>query len=487
MDNLLHVADFKLATVEAHKSSMMADMDTSTNIEYPTSSCTTEKLVEKNSKVDADETITKADQVHCTEDDSFNINDPIILISDDDDGHAHAHAHHETCDTDSSGIDRYIDNPTAITPDTLNLPLHTSTTVTPSSPSITSPLDRFPLQSLDNNSLGNTLNPHSSKNNSHVDYDYSVVYSGYAGSISAAPSELSFSIDMDASADVGIEMYTTLNKNVDNENDDHHRNTSKTRLDRNHRIKRSNRVSKRTKMDDSQYTFTDNSFHTSFTATKKKMRARRRKMKLAIERAHQASILSEFRAFLSNNKTKNTDKKKSATRTRFGASTRKSQNENLRDKEEEEHNIHDDVELGANTNGNLNTVDKTSLHTPKKRRHRDKSVPQDFCDVPWIVYQNDQEEDLSISTINGGSRFLGGGSFCVGSSGIENRNTDDVYEQEPDVENGWNKLWLASEEKPEKSQIRTRGRYELLYTALIICSIVTLIVVVIVVVMLYNK
>jgi hypothetical protein len=298
---------------------------------------------------------------------------------------------------------------------------------------------------------------------------------------------LSFSIDMDASADVGIEMYTTLNKNVDNENDDHHRNTSKTRLDRNHRSKRSNRVSKRTKMDDSQYTFTDNSFHTSFTATKKKMRARRRKMKLAIERAHQASILSEFRAFLSNNKTKNTDKKKSATRTRFGASTRKSYNENLRDKEEEEHNIHDDVELGANTNGNLNTVDKTSLHTPKKRRNRDKSVPQDFCDVPWIVYQNDQEEDLSISTINGGSRFLGGGSFCVGSSGIENRNTDDVYEQEPDVENGWNKLWLASEEKPEKSQIRTRGRYELLYTALIICSIVTLIVVVIVVVMLYNK
>ena len=75
----------------------------------------------------------------------------------------------------------------------------------------------------------------------------------------------------------------------------------------------------------------------------------------------------------------------------------------------------------------------------------------------------------------------------MGSSGIENRNTDDVYEQEPDVENGWNKLWLASEEKPEKSQIRTRGRYELLYTALIICSIVTLIVVVIVVVMLYNK
>ncbi len=479
-----------------------------TQVHTQTTESSKELLLEKPPTISvADGPATKSDHEVLLKDTEqiMDANIPIVVTSSDED--AHVLDHHEHIDSNSSsGEDSYPENQKVIviTPDKLNSPVHPVAVATPSSHGTMSPLDRFPLQSL-NHSQGNasSVAPYSHKtvNNSNGDFDYSVVYSGYAGSISAAPSELSCSVDMDASSSVGIEMFPSVQRNnldFDNndaeqslDNDDRHR-SAKVRLKRKHRSKRTNRTSN---IDDSLFDgFTVNSIITSFTAKKKLLRARRRKMRLAMEKAHQALILSDFRAFLSKNKKKNIEKeqqkKKSTSCSQSGECSGPSKNKyaSLRDKEREEcrdggNIVSGDEEAELNADRNHSAAAKNSMQKMSKTKLRNGSSTADFCDVPWIVYQNDHEEDRSISTINGGQ----GGSFCMGVQEFEHRNMDDVYTQDPDVENGWDKLWLSSKKtKKSPTFCAMLDLHELLYTVLIVCSILTLIVVVIVVAIIYT-
>ncbi len=483
---------------------------------------------------------------------NFNENAPVNVTADDDDDDDNADHRNEgenagnqdevqssdrnnTVIRTDNGTDIGTGNPSAVTPEKMISPQHLPSTQNPYSSNIPSPLDRFPLQTLDSSNghsnNNNAFSPNASSHNqshtsnSHVDFDYSVVYSGYAGSVSAAPSELSCSVDMEHSQDVeiGVGAYPSIHKNLNDENENRYgRSKRKFRLSKkNHK----NHLVSYPRPDIGDHSISTN---TSFTATanKKMMRAKRRNMKLEMEKAHQASILSEFRAFLSNNKKRNSltkekhsRKKKSSKHTLKRSGERKSRPQNKDqlqsqsqsqrqhgdEKDVEENDAKEDAEVIANANpngkANSNAVDKGSLQTPKKRRSRNPE--KDFYDIPWVVYQNDREEDLS--TIAGGSRH-GNTSVSIELRGIADEAKGGLFEdeegqghghgQELDVDdngnaNEWNKLRRTSAEKNESTYARTRRCSKdysvLLHMTLIICSIVTLVTVATVVAVNYYK
>ena len=265
--------------------------------------------------------------------------------------------------------------------------------------------------------------------NKQLDYD-SVVYSGYAGSISAAPSDWSESMDMENSHDFSRSRPMVLE-------DEGVLFVSRD-------------------VDDGNLTHTDNSAKTSFSARMKKSRERRRRLRIQNEKAHKASLLIEFRAFLSRNKNRPPKKSDSHVDDMPG-----------------------DVEMGDSLNRDLGT--------PSTKRFRDKNTSQDFSphqihgDVPWVVFKNDNDQDSDLSTLQGISRY-GGSKTQTTESNFESHwkkmQHGSLYQPDPDQD----------EHEPQKDASRlkescgNRDKKELFYLLLLVGSIITLTVLIAVVV-----
>lgn len=257
--------------------------------------------------------------------------------------------------------------------------------------------------------------------NRKLDYD-SVVYSGYAGSISAAPSYLSegFSIDNE-----GIQMNISPSRHA--------------RVTNNRLVTSSRRREHEREDYNTNCTQTDCSVSVSFSEQMKKFRVKRRRIRAESQKLHKEGILCEFRSFLFRNR-------------------RNPQNQDVNPEMQE--NLDTDV-IGEGLEGALegNLEFRTATCMPVFDGH----MSQDFTptklhgDVPWIVFHNDGDEDLS--TINGGSRC---GAF------VENK----------DVESAWDHLHNAAGEDEKENGLgmygNTRNRMEMIYIVLIAASVTTL-------------
>ena len=383
---------------------------------------------------------------------------------------------------------------------------------------IKSPIDRFPLRSLDSSlvgNMGNNLTPSSNKSkkshgsdydytskyvvslernsdddccgcdekskhseefvecNNHIstysidiqdsidnytntsasrrlDYDSSMI-SGYEGSISAA--------DWDDSVDIGHEKDSHHGKNnIDDCDNDININTNINGCIGNREIslKRNNHVT----TDLSLHTDNSNTIHSSFMTRKKKLREKRRKRRSETEKAHRASILTEFRAFLSNNKKPGQKSGHAHTR--------------LEEQNGDQSTNHKNPQVNEN--------EDAALRTPNMKRVRGQSSTQELGSVPWIVFENDRDEDLS--TLNGGSRYGGGGSSCVGSPGMIENDYHEINHY--GIENPHHDDDFASENKSNALTICLRDRFEAFYICLIILSVATVAAVVTFVVMINN-
>ena len=269
--------------------------------------------------------------------------------------------------------------------------------------------------------------------NRKLDYD-SVVYSGYAGSISAAPSDLSgegFSIDNE-----GIQMNIAPSRHTRGAG-----NRNRIRL-----AASSRRGAQGDEDCNTNCTQTDCSASMSFSGQMKKFRERRRRIRADSQKAHKESILVEFRSFLFKNRQRPQDQDDNAE-----------MQENL--------DVDIDVDVDAVGDGLEDEAPEGNieLRTPTFMRVRNISMSQDFTptklhgDVPWIVFHNDRDEDLS--TINGGSR-------CGG------------FIETKDVESAWDHLHDEVNENENEDRFRKNGnardRMEIVYYLLIAASVTTL-------------
>jgi hypothetical protein len=302
--------------------------------------------------------------------------------------------------------------------------------------------------SHDMNSMSGTASIGTSQCNKSTGVDYdSVIYSGYAGSVSAAPSELSdgYSVEDDDGKDLcgngrnGNVWSNALQSAVGGaESSKRGRRNRPLVVARGREVEHSDDGSASCRGD--------------FSMQMKKMREQRRKKRLDSMKDYRASILTEFRAFLSRN----------------GRDGNKCDDKN------------DDVpgENGSNA----------TLKTPNMKRARERCESNDFTPtyihghIPWIVFEKDLEEDLS--TIHGGSRCEGlAGSpksemALEQNSGALNRLDHGIDEEHASVE----------QDHDVKRKMTTcigsnnGERMEMVYILLLVLSIATVVAVVAIVV-----
>lgn len=299
--------------------------------------------------------------------------------------------------------------------------------------------------SHDMNSMSGTASTGTSQCNKSAGVDYdSVIYSGYAGSVSAAPSELSdgYSVedDNDGKEDLcgngrnGNVWSQALQSAVGGGESSKGGRRSRPLI-----VARGGGVAY---SDDGSA-----SCRGDFSMQMKKMREQRRKKRLDSMKDYRASILTEFRAFLSRNGRdgNNCDDKKDAPGEKSSNAT---------------------------------------LKTPNMKRARERCESNDFTPtyihghIPWIVFEKDLEEDLS--TIHGGSRCEGlAGSpksemALEQNSGALNRLDHGTDEEHANVE----------QEHDVKRKMTTcigsnkRERMEMVYILLLVLSIATVVAVV---------
>ena len=253
----------------------------------------------------------------------------------------------------------------------------------------------------------------------------SFVYSGYAGSVSAAPSDLSFGYSVDDDAE--------FQKTKSQKKNRRSRRRGKTpRFVQDVEMKYF-RDDDNDRDDSTNYTEDQSATDFSFTAMMKKQREKRRRTREESQKAHKATILSEFREFLSRNK---------------------------RPVEEQENHK-------ANDNINLE-------HDEENEGEFQFTPTKIHGDVPWIVFQNDREEDLS--TINGG----GDSTRCGGMTSIELQWAN--VDNESKCEHNFNKEKKEVKSASNTNSTCSKRKHEIFYMALLAISIITLIVVVTVVV-----
>ncbi|GFH54217.1 predicted protein [Chaetoceros tenuissimus] len=257
----------------------------------------------------------------------------------------------------------------------------------------------------------------------------SFVYSGYAGSVSAAPSELSFGYSVDEDVEA-----LSIQKTKSHKKNKRSRRRGKTpRFVQDVEMKYF-RDDDNDGDDSTNYTEDQSATDFSFTAMMKKQREKRRRTREESQKAHKATILSEFREFLSRNK---------------------------RPVEEQKQTV------------NLKANDNIDLENDKNEEGGFQFTPTKIHgDVPWIVFQNDREEDLS--TINGG-----GDSRCGGMTSIELQWTNIDNESKCD---NFNREKNELKSSTNTNNMSSKRKHEIFYMALIAISIITLIVVVTVVV-----
>ena len=287
--------------------------------------------------------------------------------------------------------------------------------------------------------------------NRQLDYD-SVIGSGYAGSVSAAPSDLSggFSIDNDNFNDHVNDLQVRVapsrrsrgannrNRNYIGTNDRHlHRG-----LGLGLGLGEEDCVTNCT-----QTVCSANNM--SFSAQMKKLRERRRRVRAQTQKAHKESMLSEFRAFLSRNTQRPGDLK---VQDPLGGN-----------------DVGAGIPVGVPVGEDLEYEPEghVELQLPSFKQDRDRSISQDFTptelhgEVPWIVFQNDRDEDCS--TINGGE-----GSRCGG------------FTETKDVESAWDQFHNEDNANTDadgdglKQNGNDKDRTELIYIVLIAASITTL-------------
>jgi hypothetical protein len=263
-----------------------------------------------------------------------------------------------------------------------------------------------------------------------IDYD-SVIYSGYAGSVSAAPSELSdgYSIEegQDQSGRIGRNLHV-WSRGLQST-----RNRPLNAKDGGEGVAHS---------DDGSTSNRDD-----FVNQVKIMREQRRKKRLESRKDYRARILTEFRAFLSRN---------------------------VRDVSNCE--AKDDTQQGENGSN-------ATMKTPKMKCARDRSGSNDFTPtqihgrIPWIVFEKDLEED--VSTIHGGSR-------CEGIPGSPEQNSHSLNDLEHATEQECSHVEQQQDEKKMVScmgaKTKNGDRMDLVYILLIVLSVATLVAVVAIVI-----
>lgn len=293
------------------------------------------------------------------------------------------------------------------------------------------------LNSMTGNSIGMSLCKNA------VDYD-SVLYSGYAGSISAAPSELSYGYSVEdgkENSEKGTNLHVVWSKALQ---------TKKAK---------ESRRSKRRAGGESMHSDDESASNKGdFSVQLKRMREQRRKKKMDSMKEHRASILTEFRAFLSRNGTRD-----------------------ARNRCEDENDMPGD-------NGSIGTT----LKTPTMKRARDRSGSNDDFTpthihgrIPWIVFERDLEED--VSTIHGGSRCEGFTGSPKSEIGLE-QSSDLVMNKRVENATGQENGNDVEQQKEGGRNImscidtKNRDRMDLVYTLLIILSIATLVAVVVIII-----
>jgi len=296
-------------------------------------------------------------------------------------------------------------------------------------------------QENDSSTVGHSTVTSTSANR-QLDYD-SVVSSGYAGSVSAAPSDLSGGFSIDIDNEQGIQMKVgpgRRSRGANNRNriigtNDRHLHGGLGPLGLG--IGEEDCVT--------NYTQTDCSANNmSFSAQMKKLRLRRRRVRAETQKAHKESMLSEFRAFLSRNMQRPGDLKV------------------------QDHLGEDGVGVGVGAVGEILECEPeghVELQSPSVKPDRDRSMSQDFTptklhgDVPWIVFQNDRDEDCS--TINGGSRC---GAFT------ETKDVESAWDQFHNEAN----VSANDDDDGLRKSANDKDRVELIYVLMIAASITTL-------------
>jgi len=146
---------------------------------------------------------------------------------------------------------------------------------------------------------------------------------------------------------------------------------------------------------------TEASVNTSFSTMLRKSREKRRQQKSEIQKTRNASILEEFRAFLGwTNKGPSKKEESESIDVPVGKGTKSLGDEELGDEAESENDKDDQVALYPSsvyrqfeTPGSLNLTQEYSPH----RIHGE---------IPWIVFDKNNDENMSVSTINNASLYM---------------------------------------------------------------------------------
>jgi hypothetical protein len=146
---------------------------------------------------------------------------------------------------------------------------------------------------------------------------------------------------------------------------------------------------------------TEASVNTSFSTMLRKSREKRRQQKLEIQKTRNASILEEFRAFLGwTNKGPSKEEEKQSIDVPVGGETKSLGDEEVGDEAGGENDRNDQLAVYPSsayrqfdTQGSLNLTQEYSPH----RIHGD---------IPWIVFDKSNDENMSVSTINNASLYM---------------------------------------------------------------------------------
>lgn len=200
------------------------------------------------------------------------------------------------------------------------------------------------------------------------------VCSGYAGSISAIGSECS------GQSGYGLDSPQRIKRDLVVRLDGIHENEMDSGIDADVR--------------------TEASANTSFSTMLRKSRKKRRQQKLEIQKTRNASILEEFRAFLGWTQKGPSKEVEKETVDAQGEETRSQKDEELADEVASQDEKEGPSTLYPSsayrqfeTPGSLNVTQEYSPH----RIHGE---------IPWIVFDKNNDENMSVSTINNASLYM---------------------------------------------------------------------------------
>lgn len=195
------------------------------------------------------------------------------------------------------------------------------------------------------------------------------VCSGYAGSISAIGSEWSGQSGYDFDSPQRIKRELVV------------------RLDEIHETKMDSGVDADVR--------TEASANTSFSTILRKSREKRRLQKLEAQKTRNASILQEFRAFLGWTNKGPSKKEEKETVDAHGEETKSQRDEELADEA-----------ASQNEKNGLSSLYPSSVHRGSLNLTQEYSPHRIHGEIPWIVFDKNNDENMSVSTINNASLYM---------------------------------------------------------------------------------